>query len=229
MYYFMNQKCTIYYSIRQKCDIIVYTMKRKNCKFFLLFIFAPLVLSSCFSPWKGNETALTLLFGNSSGGRAAIPEGVVHTIELDGPTGRQSHTVETTTFSVTIMPGHWYITVRASLDGRLYAKGESGADIIAGKNNTVEIKMEVQLYTVTFDGNGNTGGTPPAPITQEYSGKAIILPDSNNMSKVHDGNSSYVFVCWNTNKDGTGENYDVKASYTPTADSILYAKWELYP
>jgi hypothetical protein len=128
-------------------------MKRKIGKFFLLFVFAPLAFSGCFSPWKGNEAALTLLFGGSPGGRAALPEGVVHTIELDGPTGRQSHTAETNTFSVTVMPGYWHVSVRALLNGALYAKGEGGADIIAGQNNTVEIQMNL-ISTV-----GNAGIT----------------------------------------------------------------------
>ena len=117
-------------------------MKRKIGEFFLLFILASLALSGCFSPWKGDEATLTLLLGPAS--RAAIPDGVVHTIELEGPTGRQSYKAEgSKPFSVTVMPGYWHISIQASLDGKLYAEGEGGAQIKAGQDNLVEIKMSL--------------------------------------------------------------------------------------
>ena len=118
-------------------------MKRKNDEFFLLFILASLALSGCFSPWKGNEATLTLLFGGSPGNRAVI-QGVVHTIELDGPTGGQTHKTEgAKPFSVTVMPGYWHISVKASRNDKLYAEGEGGADVKAGRNNQAEIKMSL--------------------------------------------------------------------------------------
>jgi len=209
-------------------------MKRKTGKFFLLFVFASLAFSGCFSPWKGDEATLTLLLGGSSGNRAAAEQQpdeitlsyLVYIIELNGPTGPQSHTVEgVKPFNVTVMPGYWRISVRALLNTTLYARSESGAEIKAGQNNQIEIKMKLQLYTVTFNGNGNTGGTPPDPKKQSYPGEAITLPDSNNMSKAPDGNIYYEFICWNTKADGTGVDYKDNASYTPAEDITLYAKW----
>jgi len=125
-------------------------MKRKIGKTFLLFVFASLAFSGCFSPWKGEEATLTLLLGNTAGSRqqTAVPNEdplsyVVHIIELNGPTGRQSHTIKSSNpFSVTVMPGYWHISVRALLNSSLYAQGEGGAEIKAGQNNHVEIKMK---------------------------------------------------------------------------------------
>jgi len=208
-------------------------MKKKIRGFSLLLVFASWAFSGCFSAWKGNEATLTLLLGNTTG-RAAVPDQetlsyLAYIIELDGPTGRQSHTIETNTFSATVMPGYWRISVRALLNTTLYAKGESGADIIAGKNNTVEIKMEAQLYTVTFNGNGNTGGTPPEPMKQSYPCEAITLPKNPNMSKIKDDGPQseyFEFDGWGTKNDGTGNNYKVDDSYTPDDNITLYAIWK---
>jgi membrane carboxypeptidase/penicillin-binding protein PbpC len=131
-------------------------MERKIGTFSLLFVFASLAFSGCFSSWKGDEATLTLLPGGSSGSRATRgPENnngqqldMVRNIELIGPTGRQSHTVEgDKPFSTTVMPGYWEITVldfRTTEDfqyGRVYSKGSVGADIKAGQDNTVNITM----------------------------------------------------------------------------------------
>jgi membrane carboxypeptidase/penicillin-binding protein PbpC len=133
-------------------------MKRKIEKLSILIVFSSLAFTGCFSPWKGDETALTLLLGNT-GCRAAANDEAVLQIELTGPTGRQSHTVEgNKPFSVTVMPGYWEITVKAFLDGALYAEGSGGADIKAGKNTTVEIQMIP--VTVGISINFNKDGTP---------------------------------------------------------------------
>jgi len=123
-------------------------MKRKTCKFFLLFVFVSLAFSGCFSSWKGDGAAITLHLGGSRNSRASFPNEetlsyLVNIIELNGPTGRQFHTVEgARPFSVTVMPGYWHISVRAMLNTTLYAQGESGAEIKAGQNNQVELKMK---------------------------------------------------------------------------------------
>ncbi|MCL2879006.1 MAG: InlB B-repeat-containing protein, partial [Treponema sp.] len=74
-------------------------------------------------------------------------------------------------------------------------------------------------YTVTFDGNGNTGGTVPAKLTQSEAGAAVTIPGAGNLVKT--GNA---FSGWNTQADGKGTAVPA-GSYTPTADITLYAQW----
>jgi uncharacterized repeat protein (TIGR02543 family) len=74
------------------------------------------------------------------------------------------------------------------------------------------------IYTVAFSANGGSGAVPAAQAVNPGSG--ITLPNGSGLSR--DG---YIFVGWNTNSSGTGTDYNVGASYTPTGDVILYARW----
>lgn len=51
---------------------------------------------------------------------------------------------------------------------------------------------------------------------------SITLPAASTVSR-----SYYTFAGWNTKADGTGTNYSAGASYTPSANTTLYAKWTL--
>jgi len=130
-------------------------LKRKIGDSFLLLAFALLFFSGCFSPYKGDEATLTLLFGGA-GGRAIILEEtlsqLVYTVELEGPTGRQSYTMEkgAQSFNVTVTPGHWNITLKAYLNTMIFAEGSISADIKAGPN-TVEIKMNLTEEDITIN------------------------------------------------------------------------------
>ena len=84
------------------------------------------------------------------------------------------------------------------------------------KHGTLYAKWEQNQYKVTFNGNSASGGTPPAPLT----GAVIILPNQDNLIKI-----GREFAGWNINSSGTGNNYEAGASYTPTANITLYAKW----
>ena len=75
------------------------------------------------------------------------------------------------------------------------------------------------LYTVSFDGNGNTGGTAPAAIKQASEGASITLPGAGSLVKT--GNT---FGGWSTTSTGNALS---GTSYTPTSDIKLFAKWTL--
>jgi uncharacterized repeat protein (TIGR02543 family) len=75
------------------------------------------------------------------------------------------------------------------------------------------------VYTVTFDANGATSGTAPAPQTIG-SGSYITLPSGSGLSR-----TSYNFGGWNTNTSGTGTNYNDGSAFNVTGNVTLYAKW----
>ena len=80
------------------------------------------------------------------------------------------------------------------------------------------------LYSITFDGNGADEGSIATIVNfHEINGQQHIITLPEN-SFVRDG---YVFKGWNTDKNGSGEMYNDKASFSiPSSDTILYAIWE---
>ena len=84
-------------------------------------------------------------------------------------------------------------------------------------------------YTVRFNSNGGSGDVPES-ITVFETGKTVVLPNPENMSK-----EGYKFVGWSESKDGgkitSGGNagyqtvYSAGGNYTITKDTILYAIW----
>jgi uncharacterized protein (TIGR02145 family)/uncharacterized repeat protein (TIGR02543 family) len=81
-------------------------------------------------------------------------------------------------------------------------------------------------YTVTYNGNGNTGGTAPADANS-YEQNATVTVKANTGNLVR---TSYTFAGWNTTADGSGTSYTAAATFTMgTANVTLYAKWTQNP
>jgi uncharacterized repeat protein (TIGR02543 family) len=76
----------------------------------------------------------------------------------------------------------------------------------------------VTQYTITFNINGGTGTTPATQTIN--AGAGLTLPAGGGFSR-----SGYTFGGWNTQASGTGTNYSPGASYTPTGDITLDARW----
>lgn len=78
-------------------------------------------------------------------------------------------------------------------------------------------------YTVTFAGNGSTGGTVPAAITG-VSVSTTLPSNTGNLVK-----AGYTFDGWNTLASGLGTSYATGATFSPTSSVTLYAKWTALP
>ena len=84
-------------------------------------------------------------------------------------------------------------------------------------------KQTTNKYNIEFDGNGATSGDM-STMTGLKCDKSYTLK-ANTFKK-----QGYIFVCWNTEMDGSGEEYADKASVknltTQNDDTItLYAQW----
>ncbi|WP_422486743.1 InlB B-repeat-containing protein, partial [Gudongella sp. DL1XJH-153] len=95
---------------------------------------------------------------------------------------------------------------------------------VGGNSNSDNFKIKSQLitYTVTYDGNGNTGGTEPIDDNNyEEDDEVTVLGQG---SLVREG---YTFEGWNTKNDGTGTEYEEDDTFDmPAVDVILYAQWD---
>ena len=81
-------------------------------------------------------------------------------------------------------------------------------------------------YTVTYDGNGNTGGTVPTD-SNTYRTFQMVTVLGNMGSLVKSGAAfEGFFGCWNTASDGNGTNYALGDTFAMRSlDVTLYAKW----
>src|ERR1035437_8479771 len=77
----------------------------------------------------------------------------------------------------------------------------------------------VPTYTVTFNGNGSTGGS----MANESASVATAL-SANAYTR-----TGYTFTGWNTAANATGTAYANGASYPFSASTTLYAQWTTVP
>jgi len=77
-------------------------------------------------------------------------------------------------------------------------------------------------YTVTYSGNGATGGTVPVDSNKYASGATVtVLGNSGNLV-----NAGYTFSGWNTAANGSGTAYAGSATFAMGSSNIvLYAQW----
>ena len=81
-------------------------------------------------------------------------------------------------------------------------------------------------FTVTYDGNENTGGEVPADENSYKQDEPVtVLDNSGELVR-----EAYSFTGWNTAAEGTGENYRAGDTFAMgTEDVLLYADWEINP
>jgi hypothetical protein len=81
-------------------------------------------------------------------------------------------------------------------------------------------------YMVTYNGNGNTGGTVPTDSNNyEEGAKVTVLGNPGNLTR-----TIYTFTGWNTSADGSGTTYGQEAIFTIGATNVvLYARWSDEP
>ncbi len=95
---------------------------------------------------------------------------------------------------------------------------------IASREDGVNAGPRLRLFTlntVTYDGNGSTGGDVPVD-TNSYSSGATATVLGNTGSLVKTG---YNFTGWNTQADGLGTTYAPATTFNITAGTTLFAKW----
>ena len=78
-------------------------------------------------------------------------------------------------------------------------------------------------YTVTYDGNEKTGGSVPMDGNSPYACSSTVTVLGNTGSLERTG---YNFVGWNTAANGSGTDYIAGNTFTISANTTLYAKWE---
>ena len=84
--------------------------------------------------------------------------------------------------------------------------------------------LPVPTYTISYDGNGATGGTTPSSQTKTQDVDLALAFNSGGFVR-----SGHVFLGWNTDAAGTGTDYAAGATYGANASVTLFAKWDAIP
>ncbi|MCU6713041.1 InlB B-repeat-containing protein [Paenibacillus sp. J5C_2022] len=95
-------------------------------------------------------------------------------------------------------------------------------DQIEGFNLVYVFDENITPYSVTYSGNGNSGGNAPVDQHEYKRGNAVtVLGNTSNLTK-----TGYTFMGWNTTTDRTGTHYDIGDTFTIAGEDVtLYADW----
>ena len=110
-------------------------------------------------------------------------------------------------------------TIEPAASGNYYCTATSGGTTVTSSTSTVTVSA---AYSVTYHGNGNTGGTDPVDASSPYiSGSNVTVLSAGTLVK-----SGYTFNGWNTQADGLGTPYSAGGTISGiSADIDLYAQW----
>ena len=97
-----------------------------------------------------------------------------------------------------------------------------GAGYSTAANLTLIAQWTASSYTISYNGNGSTGGSSPADGAFTTAVAFSVSANSGNLVK-----SGYTFAGWNTTAAGGGTTYAENASLTTTSNVTLYAKWTI--
>lgn len=90
------------------------------------------------------------------------------------------------------------------------------------KDVTYTAQWKADEYTVTYDANGGSG----APVdSKTYIFNAVVtISASEGMKKEY-----HQFIGWNTQKDGSGTQYNPNNTFNIKENTVLYAQWKPLP
>ncbi|MBD3276305.1 MAG: hypothetical protein GF372_13395 [Candidatus Marinimicrobia bacterium] len=120
-------------------------------------------------------------------------------------------------------PSHTFAGWNTRADGSGAAYAENSSCTMGDVDMTFYAQWsEITKFSVTYDGNGHTGGEVPAD-TEGYEAESTVTVLANTGNLVKTG---YKFGGWNTMPDGSGTLYTSGDTFTiPDGDITLYARW----
>ncbi|MDR3304681.1 MAG: InlB B-repeat-containing protein [Clostridiales Family XIII bacterium] len=102
--------------------------------------------------------------------------------------------------------------------------GGAVADYVSGSRVVLSGNMNlyavwVEMATLTYSGNGNTGGSAPSSVTVRK-GDSITLPGQGSLLRTF-----YTFLGWSTLSNASSASYSANSSVAVGSNMTLYAVW----
>ena len=170
-----------------------------------------------YAEWTINSYSVTYDGNGSTGGTAptdpSSPYLAGATVTVLGNTGSLVKT------------GYTFAGWNTQADGLGTSYSPAVTFAIGAANVTLYAEWTINSYSVTYDGNGNTGGTAPTDPSSPYNYGATVTVLGNTGSLVKTG---YTFAGWNTQADGLGTSYSPAVTFAIGAANVtLYAEWTI--
>ncbi len=123
-----------------------------------------------------------------------------------------------------VKTGYRFIDWNTAADGSGTNYDESDTFLMPATDVTLYAQWAAE-YSLTYDGNGNTGGTATVDPSSPYlEGDTVTVLGYSDLEKT--GN---LFTGWNTASDGSGTSYAIDDTFAMPAEAVtLYAQWALY-
>jgi uncharacterized repeat protein (TIGR02543 family) len=116
--------------------------------------------------------------------------------------------------------GFTFVGWTENADGTGTAYAASSTFTMPPNNLTIYAKWTAITYTLTYVGNGNSGGTAPSSQTGNV-GSTVTTSAAGSLVK-----AGYTFTGWNTAANYSGTGFAVGRTYTfAAANQTLYAHW----
>lgn len=161
--------------------------------------------TTLYAQWTPNNNTVTF---DGNGATSGSMSG--QTIATDASANLNSNLFEKTGYTF----AGWATTA-----GGAVAYANQASFTMGTSDVTLYAKWIPNNNTITFDGNGATGGS--------MSTQTIATDASANLNSNAFTRTGYVFKEWNSNSDGTGTAYANGANYTMgTSDVTLFAIWD---
>jgi uncharacterized repeat protein (TIGR01451 family)/uncharacterized repeat protein (TIGR02543 family) len=101
----------------------------------------------------------------------------------------------------------------------------AGSTFAIGAANVTLFAQWAPTFTVTYSGNGNTGGTAPVDPNLYPAGATVTVAGQGTLVK-----SGFTFVGWNTAANGSGTSHAGGTTFAmPAANVTLFAQWSALP
>ncbi len=166
--------------------------------------YTPAASLTLYAVWTANSS-YTVTFNNNGGSGT-----------MSAQTANVSTALTSNTFTRTDYTFAGWNTVALG-GGTSYA---DGAPYSFSVNVTLYAQWNANIYTITYDGNSNTGGNAPSSSSYTVGGIAVTLPADGTLVR-----GGYTFGGWSTTTSGNA----VTSPYTPGSSLTLYAVWIAIP
>ncbi|MFC3800875.1 InlB B-repeat-containing protein [Cohnella sp. GCM10012308] len=126
-----------------------------------------------------------------------------------------------------VKPGYTFAGWNTAANGSGTARAAGSTFSMGSANVTLYAQWTLNpTYTVTYSGNGSTGGTIPTDSGSYENGQSVtVLGNTGSLVR-----SGYTFAGWNTAANGSGTARAAGSTFSMgTANVTLYAQWTLNP